>query len=158
MTRLVAVAVVQVEFVSHATDGLDAIVVAVVGRLFVPDVNVVEVAVRFQPFPDPVASPTSIAWLAVIVWFNPVSAVDGNVTFGTALTNPSEPAVKAAVAVVASAAAGTAHSAAVATAARTSPLATVAATFPVFLLSIIISFASSAGALPSFRGTCTKLS
>jgi hypothetical protein len=46
----------------------------------VKDVNVVEVAVTFQPAPEPVASPMSNGSVAVIVWFAPFSAVVGNVS------------------------------------------------------------------------------
>ena len=87
---------------SHVgADGAVAIVVADVGSVFDPDVNVVEVAVMFQPALDPVASPTSIGCVAVTVWLTPVRAVDGNVTLGGVPTKPSEPAVSVALAVVA---------------------------------------------------------
>jgi hypothetical protein len=61
VTELVANA--QDEPASHASVGAELTVVVVVASVCVPFVNVVDVAVMFQPAPEPVASPTSIAWL-----------------------------------------------------------------------------------------------
>jgi len=116
------VAVTHVDPESHATVGVDVMVVEVVdNRIGVPPPveNVVDVAVMSQPAPEPVASLTSSAWLAVTVWLSPLS-VALNVTLGGALTNASEPPVIVAVAVVAPAgAAGTNHDSASAAAAPT---------------------------------------
>jgi hypothetical protein len=62
-------------------------------------VNVVEVAVMFQPVPEPVASLTSSAWLLVGVWSRPFSVAENATAGGVA--KESEPAVKVAVADVA---------------------------------------------------------
>ena len=80
---------------SHVgAEGAVAIVVAVVGSVLVPVVNVVDVPVMFHPEPDPVASPTSNACEAVAVRLVPFSVVPGNVTFAGALTKPRLPAVR----------------------------------------------------------------
>ncbi len=50
---------------------------AVVGRVFAAEVNVVEVPVTFQPEPAPVASPTSNASVVVMFWLVPLSVVAG---------------------------------------------------------------------------------
>ena len=50
---------------------------AVVGSLCVPEVNVVEVAVRFQPASEPVSSSGDRFSAVVIDWSRPVSAVLG---------------------------------------------------------------------------------
>jgi len=75
-------------------------VVAAVDSDFVPVVKVVEVAVMFQPAPDPVASETSSAWAEVGSWLRPLRVAE-KLTAGGRDTNPSEPAVNVAVAVVA---------------------------------------------------------
>src|SRR5579864_8539302 len=97
---MLLVAVTHVAEASHATVGPDWTVVAVVARVTLPVVNVVDVAVMFHPAPDPVASPMSRAWVAVGVWSLPLS-VSLNVTLGAALTNPSVPADTVTVALVA---------------------------------------------------------
>lgn len=81
--------------------GAVAIVVAVVGRVKAPAVNVVEVAVMFQPAAAPVASETSNAWAAVTVLLRPFNAVEGNVTFAGGVTKPNVPAVNVTDAVLA---------------------------------------------------------
>jgi hypothetical protein len=62
--------------------------------VWLPELNVVEVAVTFQPAPDPVASPIEKASVAVIVWLAPLSVVDGNVivVLGVPLMNERVPA------------------------------------------------------------------
>jgi hypothetical protein len=50
---------------------------AVVGSVCVPDVNGVEVAVRFHPAPEPVSSSGYTFSVVVIDWLRPVSAVLG---------------------------------------------------------------------------------
>jgi hypothetical protein len=78
-------------------------VVAVVGSVWVSEVNVVEVAVTFQPEPDPVASPTSNASVAVIVWLAAFRVVAGNVSAaaGVELRNARLPPLRVTDAVVA---------------------------------------------------------
>ena len=102
--------------ISHAAVGADWIVVAVVGSVWVVEVNVVEVAVTFQPEPDPVASPMSNASGAVIVWLVPLSVVVGNVSVaaGVLLMKARLPALSVTdAAVVACDATGSAATAAV---------------------------------------------
>jgi hypothetical protein len=94
---------VQVVLASHATAGVDVTVVAEVDKVFVPVVNVVEVAVMFHPDPEPVASPMSRPWFDVTVWSNPFRVAE-NVTFPGADTKASDPPVSVAVAVEADAA------------------------------------------------------
>src|SRR3954451_6039517 len=95
------VAVVHVTEASQAMLGALCTVVAVAGSVLAPAVvNVVDVAVMFQPVPDPVPSPMSIACVWVVVWSAPFSAAE-NVMFGGAETKASEPAVSVAVAVAA---------------------------------------------------------
>src|SRR5437879_8305176 len=68
------VAVVHVTLLSQATVGAVCTDVAVVGSSFgepPPVVNVVDVAVTFQPAPEPVASPMSKVETAVGVWSVP---------------------------------------------------------------------------------------
>jgi hypothetical protein len=81
--------------VSHDAVGADWIVVAVVGKAFAPDLNVVEVPVTFQPAPEPVASPMSNASVPVTDWLVPLSVVVGNVTVaaGVLLMNARLPAL-----------------------------------------------------------------
>jgi len=105
---------------SQLAVGADATVVAVVGSVWLPDVNVVEVAVTFQPEPEPVASPMSNASVEVIVWFVPFNVVVGNVIVaaGVLLMNARLPALSVTDAVVAPCeAAGSAASPVMATAA-----------------------------------------
>ncbi len=59
--------------------GADWIVVAAVGKVWVVEVNVVEVPVTLQPEPEPVESPISNASVFVIVWLVPFSVVVGKV-------------------------------------------------------------------------------
>jgi hypothetical protein len=99
------VATVQVVLASQATVGVEVMVVADVESVCPADVNVVEVAVMFQPAPDPVPSPTSKPWFEVTVWSEPFKVAE-NVMFPGADTNASEPAVSVAVAVDAKAAEG----------------------------------------------------
>ncbi|MBV8951373.1 MAG: hypothetical protein JOZ99_10890 [Actinobacteria bacterium] len=94
------VASVQLEPVSHASVGEAATVVALLESVFgvpPPVEKIVEVAVMFQPAPDPVASPTSRAWVAPAVWSTP-PRVALNETAGGADTNPRDPAEIVAVA------------------------------------------------------------
>src|SRR5262245_2006707 len=70
------VAVVHVTLESHATVGALCTVVADVDRSFgepPPVLNVVDVAVMFQPVPEPVASPTSNVCDELTVWSVPFS-------------------------------------------------------------------------------------
>jgi hypothetical protein len=83
---------------SHATDGVEETVVAEVESVCEPLVKVVEVAVRFQPVPDPVASLTSKPCEEVTDWSAPFNVAE-KVLFPGADTNASEPAVRVAVAV-----------------------------------------------------------
>jgi hypothetical protein len=78
-------------------------VVAVVGSVWLPEVKVVEVAVTFQPEPDPVASPMSNASVEVIDWLVPFSVVVGKVSVdaGVLLMNARLPALSVTDAVVA---------------------------------------------------------
>src|SRR3954451_2236558 len=79
-------------------------VVALVGSVLPPPVaKVVEVAVTFQPAPEPVPSPMSRPWVAVVVRSVPLRATE-NVTSGGGATKASEPAGSVAVAVAAPAA------------------------------------------------------
>jgi hypothetical protein len=89
--------------VSQLAVGAAATVVAVVGSVLAPEVKVVEVAVTFQPEPDPVASPMSKASVAVMFWLVPFSVVAGKVTVdaGVLLINARLPAVSVTDAVVA---------------------------------------------------------
>jgi hypothetical protein len=96
------VAVVHVTLASHATPGVDVTVVAAVESVCPPDVKVVDVAVMFQPAPDPVASPTSKPWFEVTVWSVPFSVAENEMLPGV-LTNASDPALSVAVAVAADA-------------------------------------------------------
>jgi hypothetical protein len=78
-------------------------VVAVVGSVWLPEVNVVDVEVTFQPAPDPVASPMSNASVAVTFWFVPFNVVVGKVIVpaGVLLMNARLPALNVTEAVVA---------------------------------------------------------
>ena len=87
---------------SHESVGAPLSVVADVERLCVPVVNVVDVAVTFQPVPDPVASLTSIASLLVTVWSRPFRVAE-KLTFGGLDANAKLPALIVAVPVVAAA-------------------------------------------------------
>ena len=105
--------------ISHAAVGADWIVVAVVGNVWVVEVNVVEVAVTFQPEPDPVASPISTVSGAVIDWLVPFSVVVGKVIVaaGVLLMNERLPALSVTdAAVVACEAAGSSATPAIASA------------------------------------------
>jgi hypothetical protein len=88
---------------SQVAVGADATVVEVVGSVWAPEVKVVEVAVTFQPEPDPVASPMSNASVEVIVWLVPLSVVAGKVSVadGVLLMNARLPALSVTDAVVA---------------------------------------------------------
>src|SRR6266516_4661462 len=112
------VASVQLDPVSQASVGVAPTVVAefdsVVGDP-PPVVKVVEVAVTFQPAPEPLASPMSRAWVVVTLWSTP-ARVAVKLTAGGAETKPSEPAEIVAVAEVAPAGAADA----------TKPLAAIA--------------------------------
>lgn len=96
------VAVVHVAPPSQATVGVAVTVVADVESVCVPVVKVVEVAVRFQPVPEPVASPTSSPWFDVTVWSAPFKVAE-KVMLPGADTNARDPAVSVAVAVEAKA-------------------------------------------------------
>jgi len=87
--------------------GSDWTVVAVAGSVCPPEVKLVEVAVTFQPAPDPVASPTSNASVAVTDCWVPFRIVAGNVTVaaGVLLMNDELPALNVTEAVVAASAA-----------------------------------------------------
>src|SRR5437764_12261696 len=113
------VAEVQVTLASQAMVGADPTVEAPVDNVWLPAVNVVDVAVTFHPAPAPVASPTSNGCAAVNVWFDPLS-VPLNVTLPGALTKPRLPAVSVAVADVAPAAGVSASSPPTATTAEAS--------------------------------------
>jgi len=78
-------------------------VVAVVGSVWLPEVNVVDVEVTFQPEPDPVASPMSNASVEVTFWFVPFNVVVGKVIVpaGVLLMNARLPALNVTEAVVA---------------------------------------------------------
>ncbi len=93
---------------SHETLGADWIVVALLGSESLPEVKLVEVAVTSQPAPDPLASPTSNASVALTDCAVPFSVVAGNVTVaaGVLLMNDAPPAFRATDAVVASAGPG----------------------------------------------------
>jgi hypothetical protein len=106
------VASVHVALASHASAGAEVTVVAEVESVCgdpPPVVNVVDVAVMFQPVPEPDASPTSSACVAFTVWSRPFSVAE-KLTFGGVDTKPSEPA--AIVAVPVDATDGTANTAA----------------------------------------------
>jgi hypothetical protein len=94
------VASVQAAPASHAVAGAVVTVVDDVASVFAPAVNVVDVAVMFQPAPPPVASLTSSAWVCVTVWSAPFN-VAVKVTFGGVDTNANVPAVMVAVPVAA---------------------------------------------------------
>ena len=96
------VATVHVALASQESVGAAVTVVAAVERVWAPAVNVVEVAVMFHPVPDPVASPTSRAWVVVGVWSRPFNVAD-QLTFGGVETNARLPALIVAVPVVAAA-------------------------------------------------------
>jgi two-component system, cell cycle sensor histidine kinase and response regulator CckA len=116
------VASVHVAPASQVSDGAELSEVAVVESSFgdpPPVLNVVDVAVTFQPAPDPVASPMSIACAEVTVWSSPFNVAE-NVTFGGVETKPSEPAEMVAVPVAAIAATGSAAASAAAASARPS--------------------------------------
>src|SRR5690242_521754 len=116
------VASVQVAPASHASDGADVSEVADVDSSLgdpPPVLNVVDVAVTFQPVPEPVASPMSSACADVTVWSSPFSVAE-NVTFGGVETKPRDPAEMVAVPVAALAATGSATAIAAATRARLS--------------------------------------
>jgi hypothetical protein len=96
------VAAVHVAFVSHRADGADPTVTAPEERECPPEVNVVDVAVTFQPVPEPVASLTSIDWLLLLIDSSrPVRFVAGKETFAGAETNANDPAFRVAVALTA---------------------------------------------------------
>ena len=59
----------------------------------------------FQPVPEPVASPTSSAWVVLAVWSRPFNVAE-KVTLGGVDTKPSEPAAIVAVPVAPSATTG----------------------------------------------------
>jgi hypothetical protein len=96
------VAAVHVVLASHATVGVDVTVVAAVDSDRVPVVNVVDVAVMFQPEPEPVPSLTSRPWLDVTTWSDPFNVAEKLTLLG-ADTNAREPPVSVAVAVEANA-------------------------------------------------------
>jgi hypothetical protein len=78
-------------------------VAALVESVWLPEVNVVEVAVMFQPAPEPVASPTSNGCVVDNSWSAPVNVPAKLTLAGVLLMNPNVPADKVAVAVVAEA-------------------------------------------------------
>lgn len=89
---------VHVAPLSQVSVGAPPTVTELVARVLLPEVNWVEVAVTFQPAPDPVASWTSIANPAVVVWFNPFSVSEKLIVEGTTMFRV--PALIVAVAVV----------------------------------------------------------
>src|SRR5579862_441198 len=98
---MLLVASVQADPASQAVPGADCTVVALVASVGPPPVaKVVEVAVMLHPAPDPVASLTSRAWLAVTVWLVPLR-VSVKVTLGGGVTKARAPAEMFAVAVAA---------------------------------------------------------
>ena len=75
--------------VSQVTVGADGTVTADVESVWgvpPPVVNGVEVAVTFQPAPEPVASPTSKDWVVVAVWSRPFRVILNPAVLGE-LTN-----------------------------------------------------------------------
>jgi hypothetical protein len=89
--------------VSQDVVGAVCTVEDVVGSVWLPEVNVVDVAVTFQPEPDPVASPMSKSSVEVTFWFVPFKVVVGNVIVpaGVLLMNARLPALSVTEAVVA---------------------------------------------------------
>jgi hypothetical protein len=89
--------------VSQDVVGAVPTVVEVVGSVWPPEVNVVDVAVTFQPEPDPVASPMSNSSVEVTFWFVPFNVVVGKVIVpaGVLLMNARLPALNVTEAVVA---------------------------------------------------------
>jgi hypothetical protein len=110
------VAVVHVELASHTSVGADETVVAELESECEPVVKGVEVAVMFQPAPDPVASPTSNGCVDDSVASWPESVPENVTGPGVLEVKPIEPAASVAVAVVADAA----------TAVRSPPITTAA--------------------------------
>src|SRR5580693_6557641 len=102
---------VQVTFVSHAgAAGAEPTVVAPAGKVLpLVVLNRVEVAVMFQPAPEPVASAMSSGCWKLMALSWPFSAVAGKVTVPGVVANPSEPAVSVSDAVVAPAGAATSN-------------------------------------------------
>jgi hypothetical protein len=100
----VEVAGVHVELLSQVgAAGAEVTVVAPAGNELLPDLNTVEVAVTFQPAPEPVASAMSSGCGVVTALSWPFRLVDGKFTAPGVVANASEPAVKVAEALVAKA-------------------------------------------------------
>jgi hypothetical protein len=89
---------VHVAPLSQVSVGAPPTVTEFVARVLLPEVNWVEVAVTFQPAPDPVPSWTSIANPAVVDWFSPFNVSEKPIVEGTTMFRV--PALMVAVAVV----------------------------------------------------------
>jgi len=92
------VASVQVTPLSQVSVGELPTVTEFVASVLLPEVNWVEVAVTFQPAPDPVASCTSMPNPAVVVWLVPFSVSEKLIVGGTTMLRV--PALMVAVAAV----------------------------------------------------------
>jgi hypothetical protein len=76
---------VQVAPLSQVSVGALGTVTEFVASVLLPEVNWVDVAVTFQPAPLPVASCTSMANPAVVVWFSPFKVSENPMVPGTTM-------------------------------------------------------------------------